>query len=139
MKTSITRITCGIVAALLLAGTANAARPENIARTTWLVTTNRGVETLTIDTQSGPGAPGAATCRIIRGQLAGIADIKGWYCPNDGRIHFVHTNASTDVPVRVFNGYVSDDVPGQTYMAGAFTVLAAVFGDYGEYPFYATQ
>ena len=140
MKRSITRITCGVVgAALLAAGTANAARPENVARTTWLMTTNRGVETLTIDTQSGPGAPGAATCRIIRGQFAGIADIKGYYCPEDGRIHFVHTNASTDVPVRVFNGYVSDDIPGQTYMAGSFSVHAVAFGDYGEYPFFATQ
>ena len=51
----------------------------------------------------------------------------------------VHTNASTDVPVRVFNGYVSDDIPGQTYMAGSFSVHAVAFGDYGEYPFFATQ
>jgi hypothetical protein len=140
MKTSITRITFGVVAAALLAtATAHAARPANVARTTWLMTTNRGVETLTIDTQSGPGAPGAATCRIIRGQFAGIADIRGSYCPNDGRIHFVHTNADTGVAVRVFNGYVSDDVPGETYMAGTFMVLAVAFGDYGEYPFFATQ
>ena len=70
----------------------------------------------------------------------GIADIRGWYCPSTGRIHFLHTNAENkDFVVRVFTGNVSDTVSGQPlHMAGIATVLISPFGDLGEYNFSAT-
>lgn len=123
----------------LAAGAASAAPPANVANTTWTMQINRDVAQLVITSQSGPGAPGAATCRIINGTF-GVANIRGWYCPITGRIHFVHKNAGTGAPVRVFTGNVSDDVPGQTlYMGGTVSVLDAAFGDYGEYNFSATS
>ena len=127
-------------ATLLAAGTAFAARPANIANTTWTLQTNRDTVQLFIDTQGGPGAPGAANCRNINGHLGNNdIDIRGWYCPSTGRIHFVHRNLSSGDAVRVFTGNVSDDALGQTlYMAGTMTVLISPFGDLGEYNFSAT-
>jgi hypothetical protein len=124
---------------LWAAGTAWAARPANLAGTTWTVQANRDVVQLVITTQGGAGAPGAATCRHINGSI-GIAPIKGWYCPASGRIHFQHRNLASGNAERVFTGNVSDDVIGQTlYMAGSMTVLDPVFGDLGEYNFSATR
>jgi hypothetical protein len=127
-------------AALLVPYTAFAARPANIARTTWTLQVNNDVAQLFIDTQGGAGAPGASICRHIRGSLNGIAGIRGWYCPSTGRIHFVHTNAdNVDFVVRVFTGSVSDTVNGgPLHMAGTATVLISAFGDLGEYNFSAT-
>jgi len=125
-------------ATLLAAGTASAERPENLARTTWTLLTNREPAQLVITTQGGPGAPGAANCRHINGDLGNVAHIRGWYCPATGRIHFVHRNAGSGNAVRVFTGNVSDVVDGQPLqMAGTMTVLASVFGDLGEYGFSA--
>jgi hypothetical protein len=134
-------ITFGVAAAVCLAAaTVSAERPANLARTTWTLQTNRDAGQLVINTQGGPGAPGAAQCRSIRGELGdvGVA-IDGWYCPSTGRIHFVHKNLDNDNTVRVFTGNVSDGGPGETlYMAGTMTVLFAAFGDQGEYNFSAT-
>ena len=129
-----------IAAALLIPHAAFAARPANIANTTWTLQVNNDVAQLFVDTQGGPGAPGAAVCRHITGQINGIADIRGWYCPSTGRIHFLHTNAENkDFVVRVFTGNVSDTVSGQPlHMAGIATVLISPFGDLGEYNFSAT-
>ena len=122
------------------AGTVSAERPATIARTTWTLQTNRDVGTLVINTQGGPGAPGAANCRTIRGELgSNDVQIQGFYCPSTGRIHFVHKNLGNGNTVRVFTGNVSDNVPGQTlHMAGTMTVLFSEFGDLGEYNFSAT-
>ncbi|MDH4065626.1 MAG: hypothetical protein OEW19_14610 [Acidobacteriota bacterium] len=129
-----------IVATLLAAGTASAARPANLARTTWLLQVNGDTETFAITTQGGPGAPGAAECRIINGEIRSVADIRGWYCPSTGRIHFVHKNLDSGAAVRVFTGNVSDETPGQPlHMAGTMTILNSAFGDLGEYNFSATQ
>jgi hypothetical protein len=87
--------TLTLAAILLAAGTVSAARPANVARTTWTLQINGDIETLTIDTQGGPGAPGPANCRSIRGQVRNI-DVSGWYCPSTGRIHFVH---GTSTPI----------------------------------------
>ncbi len=123
----------------LAAGAATAAPPVDLAGTTWTVQVNRGLEQLVIATQSGAGAPGAANCRIIDGAF-GNADVRGWYCPSTGRISFVHRNASTGYPVRVFTGNLSDDIVGQpTYMAGTVAIFYATFGDFGEYNFSATK
>jgi len=129
-------------AALFAAGAASAERPANLAGTTWTLQANRDVLQLIINTQSGPGAPGAETCRHINGTINTTPDIaiQGWYCPAAGRIHFVHKNLASGNAVRVFTGSVSDDVIGQPlYMAGTMTVLAIAFGDLGEYNFAATR
>ena len=127
-------------AALLAAGAASAERPANLAGTTWTLQTNRDAVQLVITTQGGAGAPGAATCRHINGDIGNVAHIRGWYCPSTGRIHFQHKNLGTGNAVRIFTGNVSDDVIGQTlYMAGTMTVLDAAFGDLGEYNFSATR
>ena len=82
---------------------------------------------------------GAATCRVINGTL-GIAPVRGWYCPESGRIHFHHKNLSTGLTVRTFTGSVSDDVVGQPlYMAGTVAIENAAFGDLGEKNFSAVK
>jgi hypothetical protein len=133
-------ITLAFVATFLWAGTASAARPTSVARTTWTLQTNLEFTTLFITTQSGPGAPGAANCRGINGHFENVdIKIQGWYCPATGRIHFVHKNLTTGDTVRVFTGNVSDNVVGQPLsMAGTMTVLISPFGDLGEYNFSAT-
>ena len=129
-----------VVASLLSAGTAWAARPTTLANTTWTLQTNLDITTLTITTQGGPGAPGAANCRSINGHFENVnVKIRGWYCPSTGRIHFVHRNLDSGDAVRVFTGNVSDKVTGQPLsMAGTMTVLISAFGDLGEYNFAAT-
>jgi hypothetical protein len=124
----------------LMTGTAFAQRPANIANTTWTLQTNVDVETLVITSQGGPGAPGAANCRNINGDIGNVAHIRGWYCPATGRIHFVHRNFDSGDAVRIFTGNVSDLVPGQSlFMAGTMTVLISAFGDLGEYNFSGTN
>jgi hypothetical protein len=130
-------------AALLAAGAASAERPPSLAGTTWAMQTNRDSVQLVIETQGGPGAPGAATCRTINGHFnisTPEIGIRGWYCPSTGRIHFVHRNLDSGDAVRVFTGNVSDNVIGQPlYMAGTMSVLISPFGDLGEYNFSATR
>jgi hypothetical protein len=140
MNASLKTFTFAVGAATLLAaGTASAAPPASLGNTVWIVQINRDVAQLTITSQSGPGAPGAATCRFINGTF-GIASIRGIYCPSTGRIQFVHRNADNQNAVRVFTGNLSDDVPGQAlFMAGTVTVLDAAFGDLGEYNFSASN
>ena len=135
--TSVKRITFAVAAAtLLVAGTASAARPASVANTVWTLQTNQEATTLVITTQGGPGAPGAATCRTINGDIGNVAHIRGWYCPSTGRIHFVHRNLDTGNAVRVFTGNVSDVVAGQPlFVSGTMTVLISAFGDLGEYNF----
>ena len=114
------------------------APPANIAGTVWTMQINRTVEVLTITSQSGPGAPGAATCRFINGTF-GVANIRGWYCPATGRIHFVHKNAGSGNAVRVFTGNLSDEtLDPALFMSGTVTVLESAFGDLGEFNFSGT-
>jgi len=143
MKSSFKTLRCAVAtAAFLAASVASAERPANLAGTTWTLQANRDVLQLIINTQTGPGAPGAETCRHINGTINTTPDIaiQGWYCQATGRIHFVHKNLSSGNAVRIFTGNVSDDVIGQPlYMAGTMTVLAIAFGDLGEYNFSATR
>ena len=129
------------LAAILLATVSlSAARPANLANTSWALQVNGATEPLTITSQGGPGAPGAANCRIINGEVRNVADVRGWYCPSTGRIHFVHSNLDSGRAVRVFTGNVSDEQPGQPLrMAGTMTVVNSAFGDLGEYNFSATN
>jgi hypothetical protein len=129
-------------AAFVAAGAASAERPANLAGTTWTMQVNRDVLQLIIDTQAGPGAPGAETCRHINGTINTTPDIvvQGWYCVATGRIHLVHKHLRSGNAMRIFTGNVSDEVIGQPlYMAGTMTVLAIAFGDLGEYNFSATR
>ena len=127
------------VTTALGASVASAAPPGSLANTTWTMQVNRDVAQLVITSQSGPGAPGASRCRIINGTFD-VATIRGWYCPDSGEFQFLHRNAGNANTVRVFSGSVSDDVPGETlFMAGTVSVQDANFGDYGEYPFSATN
>jgi hypothetical protein len=123
--------------ALMFAASASAAPPESV-RGVWTILTTNGYTTLDIAAQGGAGAPGASECRHINGTVS-IADVRGWYCPESGRIHFIHYNYTTDVPVRTFTGAVSVDEDGAMHMAGTYTVLAIAFGDLGEYPFSANR
>jgi hypothetical protein len=129
------------VAAALTVGTASAARPDSIGNTTWTLQTNIGLAEIVFSTQGNPGAPGAATCRVIDGKINIDTDIDGWYCPSNGRIHFIHKNQGTDATVRVFFGVVAGDALGvPVSMDGVVTVLnsTSAFGDLGEYNFSAT-
>lgn len=130
-------LTAFTAAALLVAtGTAFAARPATLAGTTWNLQVNQEVETLVITTQGGPGAPGAANCRVINGTIRDVAPIRGYYCPSTGKVFFVHTNVSTGAPVRVFSGFVSDEAIGLPLrLSGTVSVVNAAFGDLGEYNF----
>ena len=135
-----TGLSFALGAILLATASLSAARPANLANTTWLLQVNNETELLTIATQGGPGAPGAANCRSITGEVRNVAEIRGWYCPSTGRVFFVHSNLDSDRAVRVFTGNVSDDEPGQVlHMAGTVSVVNAVFGDLGEYNFSATR
>ena len=127
----------GAIGAMGPAVSAFAAPPESV-RGVWNILTSGGYTTLDISAQGGAGAPGASECRHIEGLLS-IADVRGWYCPESGRIHFIHYNYTTDAPVRTFTGAVSQDASGAMHMAGTYTVLAIAFGDLGEYPFSANK
>jgi hypothetical protein len=71
---SLKTITFVVAAAtLLVANTASAERPANIANTFWVLQTNLDPVQLVITTQGGPGAPGAATCRHIKGDIGNVA------------------------------------------------------------------
>jgi hypothetical protein len=127
------------VAAALTVGTASAARPDSIGNTTWTLQTNLGLVQLAITNQGNSGAPGATTCRVIDGKMDIDTDIDGWYCPSNGRIHFIHKNQDTGYPVRVFFGLVAGDALGAPVsMDGVLTVLVPGFGDLGVYNFNAT-
>jgi hypothetical protein len=127
------------VATILTIGTASATRPANISDTNWALQTNLNIVPLVITSQGGAGAPGAATCRSIYGDLGEVNNVSGWYCPSTGRIHFVHRNLESHNAVRVFFGNVIGDALGQPVsIIGEMTVLISELGDLGEYSFTAT-
>lgn len=126
-------------AATLAAGAAFGAPPASLAGTTWTVQANRDSEQLVITNQGGAGAPGSAICRVIIGTI-GPAPIRGFYCPDTGRVKFLHNNMSTGVTVRVFSGNVSEAVIGQPlYLGGTMAVFNAAFDPLGEYNFSAVK
>lgn len=125
------------VCAWAIASTAAAAPPASVTGA-WSILAGDSYTTLDIAAQGAAGAPGASECRHISGTIS-IADIRGFYCPDSGRIHFVHFNYTTDEPVRTFTGAVSVDQDGVMHMAGTYNVLAIAFGDLGEHPFSASR
>jgi hypothetical protein len=130
------------IGAAFVAAAAHAAPPANIANTTWMLRVDGGAdEVLFIDTQNGPGAPGNSVCRGIRGNfVSGNVPVRGWYCPDRGRIHLLHENKGSRLVMRAFIGNVSDAVDGQPLrMEGAVAIDNANFGDLGEASFEALQ
>lgn len=84
-------------AAFAFSSAALAAPPANIVGS-WTILVDQSYTTLDITAQGGAGAPGAAECRVILGNL-GIAPVRGHYCPKSGRIHFLHNNLSSGVTI----------------------------------------
>lgn len=89
------------IATQLYAGVASAAPPANVV-VTWTMLVNQSFETFVVNNQGALG-----TCKLILGTLSGWP-ANGWYCPADGRIHFIRKNAG--VPIKVFDGIVADRV-----------------------------
>jgi hypothetical protein len=110
-----------------------AARPANLAGTTWTVQANRSVEQLVITHQGGSGTAGGPNCPLVMGTI-GPAQVRGWYCFAVGRLHLRHSNMHTGVTVRVIDAHVSDEIVGQPlYLGGTIAVDDAVFGELGTY------
>ena len=128
-----------LAAAFFTTGTAYAAPPANLAGTSWSIQVDRDVTTLVITNQGGPGGPGGPTCLQIQGDI-GITQIRGWYCPATGRIHFRHNNLGSGATMQTFTGNVSDaGAAGEPlYMAGTVTVDNVGAGEFGEHNFSAT-
>ncbi len=124
----------GGLALALAASIASAAPPSSVIGP-WMILADQTYTTLEITNQGAAGSPGGSACRVVLGNL-GVSPINGYYCPETGRIHFLHRNPSTNVVVRTFTGSVSDatsDAPG--HIAGTMDVLNIGLGKFGEYPF----
>jgi hypothetical protein len=126
---------------LFAAADAYAARPANLANTTWSMQLNGQLATMVIETQGGPGGPGGPNCLPIRGHFEPVnVPVHGWYCRTTGRIHFIHSNLNSLVTMRTFSGNVSDLVAGSPVsMAGTMTVDNVGVGELGEFPFSGTE
>ncbi len=124
------------LAAQLSAGPAAAAPPASLVNSTWSLLADGVSETLHIATQGNLG-----TCKVIHGTLGNVGvPIDGFYCPADGRIHFIHKNLTTKVPMRVFDGIVWNTVAGQPYqMSGSYTSDYSAVKAFGYYGFYAIK
>ncbi len=131
-RLTILSITAAGVAA---SASAWAARPANLAGTTWTVQLNRSTEQLVITHQGGPGTAGGANCLALIGAI-GPAPVRGYYCAATGEVHLRHNNMHTGVTVRVIDARVSDEVTGQPlYMSGTVSIDDAAFGELGVYNF----
>lgn len=130
-----------LAACTLYALAAQAAPPPSMANTSWSLSVDGGAaETLLIDTQAGPGAPGNAYCRAVRGRLqSGNVPVHGWYCPATGRLHLLHLNKHSGVVVRAFMGNVSDEGLQPVQIRGTTAIDYAAFGDLGEVDFAAVK
>ena len=137
MKSSLKTIAFA-VATFLGAGTASAERPANLANTTWTLQTNLDTVQLFIDTQGGPGAPGAATCRTSTAISATSHTSAAGTARRPGA-SISCTETSTPATRSGSSLATCPTMPGQPlYMAGTMTVLISAFGDLGEYNFSAT-
>ena len=129
------RSTLVLAAAIASAAPAWAARPANLAGTTWTVQTNRSVEQLVITYQGGPGTAGGPNCVTLIGTI-GPAQVRGWYCEATGKVHLRHNNMGSGATVRVIDANVSDEVVGEpVHLGGTLFVEDAAFGELGSYNF----
>ena len=116
--------------ALAAAGPSFAAPPANVAGI-WTLVVDQQLETLDI----AQGGVGLGPCPPITGKI-GIATVRGFYCPASGRLYFHHSNFTTDVTVRTFDGVVAAAANGlPMQVAGKVTVVNTAFAPHGDYPF----
>ena len=116
--------------ALAAAAPSFAAPPANVAGI-WTLVVDQQLETLDI----AQGGVGLGPCPPITGKI-GIATVRGFYCPATGRLYFHHSNFSTDVTVRTFDGVVAAAANGlPVQVAGKVTVVNTNFAPHGDYPF----
>ena len=91
MKSKFIRVSLAVgvlIATQLYAGVAPAAPPANVV-VTWTMLVNQSFETFVVTNQGALG-----TCKLILATLSGWP-ANGWYCPADGRIHFIRKNAGS--------------------------------------------
>jgi hypothetical protein len=120
-----------LVAAQLYAGAAVAAPPANVVGT-WTMLVNQNIETFVVSNQGALG-----TCKLILATLSGWP-ANGWYCPADGRIHFIRKNAG--VPIKTFDGIVADRVVGSPdRIGGTYASDYAPTQAFGYYSFSALK
>lgn len=125
-----------LLTAQVYAGVAIAAPPTSVWGT-WTLTANQTFETLTVTNQGSS----TASCKVILGTIGGAAaPIYGFYCPDTGRLHFIHKNLFSKVPIRVFDGIASDVVAGSpNRISGTYTSDYAPTLPFGYYGFSATK
>ena len=120
-----------LVSAPLFAGNAIAAPPTSIVGT-WTMYVNQNIETFVVSNQGALG-----TCKLILATLSGWP-ANGWYCPADGRLHFIRKNAG--VPIKTFDGIVAERVIGSPdRIGGTYASDYAPTQAFGYYSFSATK
>jgi hypothetical protein len=120
-----------LVTAPLFAANAMAAPPTNIVGT-WTMYVNQNVETFVVTNQGAQG-----TCKVLVATLSGWPT-SGWYCPADGRLHFIRKNAG--VPIKTFDGIVAERVVGSPdRMTGIYASDYNPTQAYGYYSFSAQK
>ena len=120
-----------LVAAPFCAANALAAPPPTIVGT-WTMLVNQNIETFDVSNQGALG-----TCKLILATLSGWP-ANGWYCPADGRVHFIRKNAG--VPIKVFDGIVADRVVGSPdRIGGTYASDYAPTQGFGYYSFSALK
>lgn len=124
------------LAGVICVGTASAAPPASVVGT-WTLLTNQVYGQLIVTNQGAAATPDP--CKVILGTVNG-AYMNGWYCPATGRIHFYHKNNVTKLPIKVYDGYVADQVTGSPdSIAGTYVSDYAPIQPYGDYPFSAAK
>jgi hypothetical protein len=139
MKSSLKKSSFAVAALVtsqFCAGVAAAAPPTSVWGT-WTLLANQVYETLTITSQGNLATP----CKVIAGTVGGAAaPVNGFYCPTTGRIHFIHKNLFTNLPMRVFDGIVFDRVVGSPdRIGGTYTSDYAPVLPFGYYGFGASK
>ncbi len=120
-----------LVSAPLFAGNAMAAPPTSIVGT-WTMIVNQNIETFVVTNQGAQG-----TCKVLVATLSGWPT-SGWYCPADGRLHFIRKN--NGVPIKTFDGMVAERVVGSPdRMTGTYASDYNPTQAYGYYSFSATK
>ena len=121
-----------LVAAPFCAANALAAPPTNIVGT-WTMYVNQNVETFVVSNQGALG-----TCKVLVATLSGWPT-SGWYCPADGRLHFIRKN-NNGVPIKTFDGMVAERVVGSLdRMTGTYASDYNPTQAYGYYSFSAQK
>ena len=120
-----------LVAAPFCAANALAAPPTSIVGT-WTMYVNQNVETFVVSNQGAQG-----TCKVLVATLSGWPT-SGWYCPADGRLHFIRKNGG--VPIKTFDGIVAERVVGSPdRMSGTYASDYGPTQAFGYYSFSAQK